>query len=104
MKMEAELRTVHEMRAELAQVRMDIQNLGTARQELMGQVQGLTQDLARSAEDLQKVSALKAEIQEIKHETQQLRYILLKYLTYSFLNIEGLRIFNMHTNSLLMMQ
>ncbi|XP_066397784.1 protein FLX-like 1 [Miscanthus floridulus] len=73
MKMEAELRAVHEMRAELAQVRMDIQNLGTARQELMGQVQGLTQDLARSAEDLQKVSALKAEIQEIKHETQQLR-------------------------------
>ncbi|TKW34912.1 hypothetical protein SEVIR_2G337800v4 [Setaria viridis] len=73
MKMEAELRAVHEMRAELAQVRLDIQNLGAARQELMGQVQGLTQDLARSAEDLQKVSALKAEIQEIKHETQHLR-------------------------------
>ncbi|KAL5659027.1 hypothetical protein ACJX0J_032190, partial [Zea mays] len=33
------------------------------KQELMGQVQGLTQDLARSAEDLQK----------IKHETQHLR-------------------------------
>ncbi|CAN6199129.1 unnamed protein product [Urochloa humidicola] len=73
MKTEAELRAVHEMRAELAQVRLDIQNLGAARQELMGQVQGLTQDLARSAEDLQKVSALKAEIQEIKHETQHLR-------------------------------
>jgi len=29
--------------------------------------------LARSAEDLQKVSALKAEIQETKHETQHLR-------------------------------
>ncbi|CAN6205488.1 unnamed protein product [Urochloa humidicola] len=73
MKTEAELRAVHEMRAELAQVRLDIQNLGAARQELMGQVQGLTQDLARSAEDLQKVSALKAEIQEIKHEAQHLR-------------------------------
>ncbi|PWZ15730.1 Protein FLX-like 1 [Zea mays] len=73
LKMEAELRAVHEMRADLAQVRMDIQNLGAERQELMGQVQGLTQDLARSAEDLQKVSALKSEIQEIKHETQHLR-------------------------------
>ncbi|WVZ66033.1 hypothetical protein U9M48_015310 [Paspalum notatum var. saurae] len=73
MKMEGDLRAVHDMRAELAQVRLDIQNLGAARQELMGQVQGLTQDLARSAEDLQKVSALKAEIQEIKHETQHLR-------------------------------
>lgn len=83
--MEAELRAVHEMRAELAQVRMDIQNLGAARQELMGQVQGLTQDLARSADDLQKVSALKAEIQEIKHETQHLRYILLNLRTTFFL-------------------
>ncbi|KAF8700336.1 hypothetical protein HU200_034268 [Digitaria exilis] len=73
MKMEAELRSVHDVRAELAQVRLDIQNLGAARKELMGQAQGLTQDLARSAEDLQKVSALKAEIQEIKHETQHLR-------------------------------
>lgn len=76
--MEAEVRAVHDMRAELAQVRLDIQNLGAARQDLMGQVQGLTQDLARSAEDLQKVSALKAEIQEIKHETQRLRYISIK--------------------------
>lgn len=73
MKMEAELRAVEEMRAELAQVRLDIQKLGAARQELMGQVQGFTQDLARSAVDLQQVAALKAEIQEIRHETQHLR-------------------------------
>uniref|UniRef100_J3ML73 Protein FLX-like 1 n=2 Tax=Oryza brachyantha TaxID=4533 RepID=J3ML73_ORYBR len=71
--MEAELRAVDEMRAELAQVRLDIQKLGLARQELMGQVQGFTQDLARSAVDLQQVAALKAEIQEIRHETQHLR-------------------------------
>ncbi|XP_062189373.1 protein FLX-like 1 [Phragmites australis] len=73
MKMDGELRAVDEMRAELAQVRRDIQKLGAARQELMGQVQGLAQDLARSAVDLQQVSALKAEIQEIRHETQHLR-------------------------------
>uniref|UniRef100_A0A0D3GRF8 Protein FLX-like 1 n=1 Tax=Oryza barthii TaxID=65489 RepID=A0A0D3GRF8_9ORYZ len=73
MKMEAELRAVEEMRAELAQVHLDIQKLGAARQELMGQVQGFTQDLARSAVDLQQVAALKAEIQEIRHETQHLR-------------------------------
>ncbi|GJN32405.1 hypothetical protein PR202_gb20913 [Eleusine coracana subsp. coracana] len=74
MKMEGELRSLDEMRAELAQVRKDIQKLGAARQELTGQVQGLTQDLARSAVDLQQVSALKAEIQEIRHETQHLRF------------------------------
>jgi hypothetical protein len=102
MKMEVELRAVHEMKAELAQVRMDIQNLGAMRQELMGQVQGLTQDLAQSAEDLHKVSALQAETQEIKHETQHLRYMLLNMWS-TLLNIEGLRIFHMQTNSLLMM-
>ncbi|XP_015690332.1 protein FLX-like 1 [Oryza brachyantha] len=61
------------MMAELAQVRLDIQRLGVAMQELMSQVQGFTQDLARSAVDLQQVAALKAEIQEIRHETQHLR-------------------------------
>lgn len=71
--MEGELRALDEMRAELAQVRQDVQKLGAARQELTGQVQGLTQDLARSVVDLQQVSALKAEIQEIRHETQHLR-------------------------------
>lgn len=71
--MEGELRAVDEMRAELAQVRQDIQKLGAVRQELMGHVQGLTQDLARSAVELQQVSALKAEIQEIRRETQHLR-------------------------------
>ncbi|XP_062188143.1 protein FLX-like 1 [Phragmites australis] len=73
MKMEGELRAVDEMRVELAQVRQDIQKLGAVRQELMGHVQGLTQDLARSAVELQQVSALKAEIQEIRRETQHLR-------------------------------
>ncbi|KAL5198020.1 hypothetical protein ABZP36_001532 [Zizania latifolia] len=73
MKMEAELRAVEEMRAELAHVRQDIQKLGLARQELMDQVQGITQDLARSAVELQQVAVLKAEIQEIRHETQHLR-------------------------------
>ncbi|KAG8080425.1 hypothetical protein GUJ93_ZPchr0007g5753 [Zizania palustris] len=73
MKMEAELRAVEEMRAELAQVRQDIQNLGLARQELMDQVQGITQDLARSAVELQQVAVLKAEIQKTRHETQHLR-------------------------------
>ncbi|KAK1680277.1 hypothetical protein QYE76_041125 [Lolium multiflorum] len=73
MKMETELRAVEEMRAELAHVRMDIQQLDAARQELLGQIQGYTQDLARSAVELQQVAAVKAETQELRHETQHLR-------------------------------
>jgi chromosome segregation ATPase len=77
MKMETELRAVEEMRAELAHVRMDIQQLDAARQELLGQIQGYTQDLARSAVELQQVAAVKAETQELRHETQHLRSSLL---------------------------
>jgi hypothetical protein len=90
MKMEAELRAAEEMRAELAHVRMDIQQLGAARQELMGQIQGYTQDLARSAVELQQVAAVKAETQELKHETQHLRldllilHVLSLFETYTF--------------------
>ena len=86
--MDAELRAVEEMRAELAHVRMDIQQLGAARQELMGQIQGYTQDLARSAVELQQVAAVKAETQELRHETQHLRLVHLNLLYFLFfLNI-----------------
>ncbi|XP_039129916.1 protein FLX-like 1 [Dioscorea cayenensis subsp. rotundata] len=73
MKMEAELRGVEAMRAELIQIRGDIQKFTAARQELMGQVQGLTQDLSRVSSDVQRAPALKAEIETMKQEVQRAR-------------------------------
>ncbi|KAF3791814.1 FLX-like 1 protein [Nymphaea thermarum] len=73
MKMEAELRATEGTRTELMQVHSDIQKLTLARQELTGQVQLLTQDLARASADLQQVPAIQAEIESMKQELQRAR-------------------------------
>nr|DAD37663.1 TPA_asm: hypothetical protein HUJ06_008304 [Nelumbo nucifera] len=73
MKMESDLRAAESMRAELLQVRADIQKLTAARQELMAQVEALTQDLARANCDLQQAPALKAEIESMKQDLQRAR-------------------------------
>ncbi|KAK9268804.1 hypothetical protein L1049_000568 [Liquidambar formosana] len=72
-KMEVDLRGVEAMRAELHQVHADIKELSAARQELMGQVQAMTQDLTRATADLQQAPALKAEIESMKQELQRAR-------------------------------
>ncbi|KAJ6823754.1 protein FLX-like 1 [Iris pallida] len=73
LKIEAELRTVELMRAELIQVRGDIQKLNAARQELTGQIQVLTQDLSRASADVQQAPTIKAEIETMKQELQRAR-------------------------------
>ncbi|XP_040989108.1 protein FLX-like 1 isoform X1 [Juglans microcarpa x Juglans regia] len=69
--LEADLRGVESMRAELFQVRADIKELSGSRQELTGQVQAMTQDLARLTADLQQAPALRAEIETMKQELQR---------------------------------
>lgn len=76
-KMENEVRSVDGMRAELAQVRLDAQKLGMAREELVDRLQGLKGDLARAKADLGKVPALKAEIENMHLEIQRGRYAAL---------------------------
>ncbi|PKA46694.1 hypothetical protein AXF42_Ash019677 [Apostasia shenzhenica] len=73
MKMEEEHLAVDAMRAELIQVRGDIQKLNAARQELAAQVQLLTNDLARASAELQQAPAIKAEIEAMKQEVQRAR-------------------------------
>ncbi|XP_042483832.1 protein FLX-like 1 [Macadamia integrifolia] len=73
MKMEADLHAAEAMRAELLQVRSDIQKLTVSRQELTSQVQALSQDLARANAGLQQAPALKAEIETMKQELQRAR-------------------------------
>ncbi|XP_073108335.1 protein FLX-like 1 [Elaeis guineensis] len=73
MKLESELRAVEAMRAELIQIRGEIQKLGAVRQELTGQVHALTQDLVRASVDLREAPAVKAEIETMKQEVQRMR-------------------------------
>jgi|UniRef100_A0A2N9F9S3 dynactin complex subunit len=69
--LEVDLRGVEAMRGELHQVRADIKEFSVTRQELTGQVQAMTQDLARLTTDLQQAPALRAEIETMKQELQR---------------------------------
>ncbi|XP_002531244.2 protein FLX-like 1 [Ricinus communis] len=73
MRLEADLREVEAMRAELHHVRADIKELSEVRQELTGRVQMMTQDLARYNADLQQVPAVKADIESMKQQLQHAR-------------------------------
>ncbi|CAA6671995.1 unnamed protein product [Spirodela intermedia] len=73
MKLESELRVAEAMKAELMQVRGDIQKLNSVRQELTEQVQVLSQDVTRATADLQQTPLLKAEVENMKQEVQRVR-------------------------------
>ncbi|XVF79115.1 hypothetical protein PTKIN_Ptkin14bG0193600 [Pterospermum kingtungense] len=72
-RLEVDLRGVEAMRAELAKVNADSKQLKAVRQDLTGQVQVMSQDLARFTGELQQAPALKAEIENMKQELQRAR-------------------------------
>ncbi|XP_042511171.1 protein FLX-like 1 [Macadamia integrifolia] len=71
LKMEAEVRSIDAFNAELSQVRVDVQKLSAARQDLTAQLQTINSDLARARADLQQAPAIKAEIEYMRREIQR---------------------------------
>ncbi|KAJ4969696.1 hypothetical protein NE237_002795 [Protea cynaroides] len=69
--MEAQVRSIGDLNAELAQVRLDVKKLSAARQELTAQLQSISGDLARARTDLQQAPAIKDEIEYMRHELQR---------------------------------
>lgn len=67
---EAELRGAEAARAELLQVHTDVKELTSVRQDLSGQVQAMTQDLARMSADAKRLPALRADVEAMKQELQ----------------------------------
>ncbi|KAK0599633.1 hypothetical protein LWI29_007130 [Acer saccharum] len=72
-RLEVDLRGVEAMQGELRKVQADIKELTAVRQELTGQDQVLSQELAWLTADLQQVPALKADIENMKQELQRAR-------------------------------
>lgn len=68
MRIEADLRAVEPLKAEVMQLRGDTQKLSASRQDLTAQVQALSQDLARAQADAQQVPALRAELDSLHQE------------------------------------
>ncbi|KAK7334811.1 hypothetical protein VNO80_26576 [Phaseolus coccineus] len=68
--LEAELRGTEAARAELLQVHADIKEHTAVRQDLSGQVQAMTQDLAHMTADAKRLPALRADVEAMKQELQ----------------------------------
>lgn len=72
-KLEAEMRAIEPMKAELVQLHAENQKMGSVRQELTSQVQTLTQELTRSRADMQQSVPLRTEIESLHEELQRAR-------------------------------
>jgi len=71
LKVDAEVRAVAAMRAELDRVRTDVQELATGQKELAAQLQTFESDLGRARAQAQFVPAIKADIEAMIHEIQR---------------------------------
>ncbi|RZR93570.1 hypothetical protein BHM03_00022113 [Ensete ventricosum] len=71
LKAEAEVRALEGMRAELAQVRSDVQSLGAVRHELVEQLQGLKGQLSSARAEHKQADTVMADIEIMRKEIQK---------------------------------
>ncbi|KAF3454864.1 hypothetical protein FNV43_RR05312 [Rhamnella rubrinervis] len=69
--MDAEVRSIDAMSAELDQVRVDVQKLVALRKELTAELQAIEDDLARASLESKQVEEIKAEIDTMHQEIQR---------------------------------
>ncbi|XP_030526247.1 protein FLX-like 3 isoform X2 [Rhodamnia argentea] len=78
LKLEADLRAAEPLKKEAGQLRAEVQKLNNVKQDLAGQVQNLTQDVARLKAENKQISLLRAEIdglnQELMHARSTVEY------------------------------
>ncbi|KAJ8553277.1 hypothetical protein K7X08_023955 [Anisodus acutangulus] len=73
LKLEANLRAAEPLKNEAKQLRAEVQRLNTIKQDLSGQVQTLTKDLAKLQADSQQIPHLRAEIDGLHQELLRAR-------------------------------
>ncbi|RWW41579.1 hypothetical protein BHE74_00052930 [Ensete ventricosum] len=84
LKAEAEVRALEGMRAELAQVRSDVQSLGAVRHELVEQLQGLKGQLSSARAEHKQADTVMADIEIMRKEIQKGRSVIFTSLVISF--------------------
>ncbi|XP_057473665.1 protein FLX-like 1 isoform X2 [Actinidia eriantha] len=71
LKMEAEVRSIDTLSAELAHVRTDIQKLTASRQELTVKLKAIDDDLVRTRSELKQLPAIKADVETMHQEIRR---------------------------------
>ncbi|KAI4313930.1 hypothetical protein L6164_026872 [Bauhinia variegata] len=72
-KLEADLRASEPLKAEVMQLRAEVQKLNSLRQDLLAKVQGLTQDINRLKTENQQIVAMRADIDRMRKELIEAR-------------------------------
>jgi hypothetical protein len=80
LKLEADLRVTEPLKNETVQLRAEIQKLSSSKQELVGQVQTLKQDVARLQADNHQIPLLRGEIEGLHQELMHTRLVGLPWL------------------------
>ncbi|XP_065864144.1 protein FLX-like 3 [Euphorbia lathyris] len=75
LKLEADLLEIEGVKNEAAQLRAEVEKLNSLKQELLGQIQSLKQDLARSQADNQQIPHLQGEIEGLHQELMHARFV-----------------------------
>ncbi|OAY36518.1 hypothetical protein MANES_11G027300v8 [Manihot esculenta] len=73
LKLEADLRATEPLKNEVVQLREEVHKLSNAKKELLGQIQSLKQELARSQADNQQIPVLRGEIEGMHQELMHAR-------------------------------
>lgn len=76
LKLEADLRATEPLRNEATQLRVEVQRLNSIRQDLSGQVQTLTKDIAKLQADNKQIPLLRADVDGLHQELMRARFIL----------------------------
>lgn len=71
LKLDAELRSIDAMSAELVQVRTDIQKLTVHRQEMDAQLKSINEEIVKAKTEAQQVGIVRAEIETVQKEIQR---------------------------------
>ncbi|KAI6686971.1 hypothetical protein NL676_032884 [Syzygium grande] len=100
LKMEAEVRDINSMAAELAQVRRRALNLGAERKELIVQLRCLEEEVLRAASELKQVPLVKSEIEAMREEIQRGRAALEREKKTQVSNLEQAKVMEKHMLSL----
>eukprot|EP00257_Ricinus_communis_P006187 XP_002521190.2 protein FLC EXPRESSOR isoform X1 [Ricinus communis] len=71
LKLDAEVRSIDALRAELVQVTADVEKLSVHRQELTAELRAINSDVAKARTEAQQVAAIEADIQTMQKEIQR---------------------------------
>ncbi|KAI5321634.1 hypothetical protein L3X38_030705 [Prunus dulcis] len=71
LKLDAEVRTIDSMGAELARTRADIQELGSVRKELVAELQSIEVEVAKTRSESKRVVDIKADIETFQQEIKK---------------------------------